>query len=43
MNFFGKSETLSVADLITQTLAHVGVERIWGVTGASQNPFPNIR
>ena len=37
MNIFGKSANLSVADLITQTLAYVGVERIWGVTGDSLN------
>jgi pyruvate dehydrogenase (quinone) len=37
MNIFGKSSNLSVADLITQTLAYVGVERIWGVTGDSLN------
>ncbi|WP_110640695.1 ubiquinone-dependent pyruvate dehydrogenase [Salinicola sp. CPA57] len=37
MTLFGKTETLSVADLITQTLADIGVERIWGVTGDSLN------
>lgn len=37
MKLFGTSGTLSVADLITQTLAHVGVGRIWGVTGDSLN------
>lgn len=37
MKLFGKSVTLSVADLVTHTLAHVGVERIWGVTGDSLN------
>ena len=37
MKLFGTSGTLSVADFITQTLAHVGVERIWGVTGDSLN------
>lgn len=37
MKLFGKSDTLSVADLIVQTLAHVGVKRIWGVTGDSLN------
>jgi pyruvate dehydrogenase (quinone) len=37
MSLFGKSESLSVADLIVQTLADIGVERIWGVTGDSLN------
>jgi pyruvate dehydrogenase (quinone) len=37
MSFFGKTETLSIADLITHTLADMGVERIWGVTGDSLN------
>ena len=37
MNLFGHSETMSVADLITRTLADVGVDRIWGVTGDSLN------
>ncbi len=37
MALLGKSENLSVADLITQTLAETGVERIWGVTGDSLN------
>ena len=37
MKLFGKSETLSVADLVVQTLAAIGVERIWGVTGDSLN------
>ncbi|MET0258090.1 MAG: ubiquinone-dependent pyruvate dehydrogenase [Methylobacterium sp.] len=37
MKFFGTSQTPSVADLVTQTLADVGVERIWGVTGDSLN------
>lgn len=37
MKLFGKSVTLSVADLVTHTLAHIGVERIWGVTGDSLN------
>ena len=37
MKLFGKTETLSVADLITATLADAGVRRIWGVTGDSLN------
>ena len=38
MSLFGKSKpTLSVADLIVQTLADIGVQRIWGVTGDSLN------
>ncbi len=37
MNLFGKPDTLSIADLITHTLADIGVERIWGVTGDSLN------
>ena len=37
MNLFTRSETLSIADLITHTLADIGVERIWGVTGDSLN------
>ncbi|WP_062232583.1 ubiquinone-dependent pyruvate dehydrogenase [Aureimonas sp. N4] len=37
MKLFGLSSTLSVADLVTHTLAAAGVERIWGVTGDSLN------
>ena len=38
MSLFGKSTpTLSVADLVVQTLADIGVQRIWGVTGDSLN------
>ncbi len=37
MNLFGKPQTLSIADLIIHTLADIGVERIWGVTGDSLN------
>ncbi len=37
MKLFGSSSTLSVADLVTHTLAAAGVERIWGVTGDSLN------
>ena len=37
MKLFGKAETMSVADLLTHTLANIGVERIWGVTGDSLN------
>lgn len=38
MSLFGsKPKTQSVADLITHTLADVGVQRIWGVTGDSLN------
>lgn len=29
--------TRTVADLLAETLSHVGVERIWGVTGDSLN------
>ena len=40
MSLFGKSTpTLSVADLVVQTLADIGVQRIWGVTGDSLNAF----
>ncbi|MEA4837337.1 MAG: ubiquinone-dependent pyruvate dehydrogenase [Rhodospirillaceae bacterium] len=37
MKLFGKPATRSVADLVTHTLAQIGVERIWGVTGDSLN------
>jgi pyruvate dehydrogenase (quinone) len=37
MKLFGTSDTLTVADLVTRTLADLGVERIWGVTGDSLN------
>jgi len=37
VNLFTRSETLSIADLIIHTLADIGVERIWGVTGDSLN------
>ena len=37
MSLFGSTKTLSVADLIVQTLDAIGVERIWGVTGDSLN------
>ncbi len=37
MGIFGSSKVKSVADLLVETLAHAGVQRIWGVTGDSLN------
>ncbi|MBF9267251.1 thiamine pyrophosphate-binding protein, partial [Paracidovorax cattleyae] len=37
MGIFGSSQSKSVADLLVETLASAGVQRIWGVTGDSLN------